>query len=516
MKRLITIFSIFSMSGSLSLTAISCSTNEKYSDDDNMITLNQDFETINTIIEQAKKRLQAWLETKTKIDINTYPNELSALQKFIIKLEKKNELMLVGDEIYQWNFLKQLITYFKKELNIINQEIINQYANYYYNIMPLSLDEKNIRLTLKLVNFDKLEKLMVSKKQTIKGITIKFNIPYEVSFKELKVRDSINSLVVVSNNILALNNIQKELENYFVTFIDNLFGKYKYQIIEKLKRNFNNIHQSNTIWQIIAEELRLRNINFITNDHSLIFNTFYSIDAPTWNFKKEEDSVLAWAGEGYDPTKLTAENFLKFYEQKYIKNKVPAENNYYVRANITSFIPNDFMIENLPFNNKTSAVTLKTPIKVLASKQYINNQLFDFAKKIMDFWNYYKIETYNNKIIFNVTKTDFIMLSEKISNFQPSASFFDNIGAIFRYLSEKHDLKLLLNSITSNGWMNLTNYSNSFVFNFFWRPDAHNCYPQLVLSFAYNSFSYGLFVNPVPVDNKTGYVFLQTIEFKIV
>lgn len=42
----------------------------------------------------------------------------------------------------------------------------------------------------------------------------------------------------------------------------------------------------------------------------------------------------------------------------------------------------------------------------------------------MDFWHYYKIETYSNKIVFNVTKADFTMLSEKISNFQPSASFF--------------------------------------------------------------------------------------------
>ncbi|MFU0252397.1 hypothetical protein [Spiroplasma sp. Moj] len=253
----------------------------------------------------------------------------------------------------------------KNLILIINQEIIKQYANYYYDILPLSLNEKNIRLTLKLVNFDNLARMMASKKQTIKGITIKFNIPYEVSFKKLQVPDSIISLVVVSNNILVLSNIQQKMANYFVTFIDDLFGKYKYQIIEKLKRNFNNIDQSNTIWQIITEKLRSRKINFIANDHTLIFNTFYSIDAPTWNFKKEEDSVLAWAGEGYDPTKLTPENFLKFYEQKYIKNKVQIKNNYYVRANITSFIPNDFMIENLPFNNKTNAITLKTPIKVL-------------------------------------------------------------------------------------------------------------------------------------------------------
>ncbi|MFW4371240.1 MAG: hypothetical protein EHV01_004795 [Spiroplasma sp. hy2] len=516
MKRLLTIFSIFSMGGSLSLTTISCSMHEKNFDDNKIITLNQDLETINTILEQAKKRLQSWWETKTNIDMNSYPNEMSIFQEFLIKLQKNSELMLVGDEIYQWNFLKQLIIDFKKELNIINQEIIKQYANYYYDILPLSLNEKNIRLTLKLVNFDNLARMMASKKQTIKGITIKFNIPYEVSFKELQVPDSISSLVVASNNILVLSNIQQKMANYFVTFIDDLFGKYKYQIIEKLKRNFNNIDQSNTIWQIITEKLRSRKINFVANDHTLIFNTFYSIDAPTWNFKKEEDSVLAWAGEGYDPTKLTPENFLKFYEQKYIKNKVQIKNNYYVRANITSFIPNDFMIENLPFNNKTNAITLKTPIKVLTSKQYIDNQLFDFAKKIMNFWHYYKIETYSNKIVFNVTKADFTMLSEKISNFQPSASFFTNIGAIFRYLSDKHDLKLVLNSITSNGWMHLGNYQNSFVFNFFWRPDTHNCYPQLVLSFAYNSFSYGLFINPVPVNNKTGYVFLQTIEFKIV
>ncbi|MFU0252396.1 hypothetical protein [Spiroplasma sp. Moj] len=59
MKRLLTIFSIFSMGWSLSLTTISCSMHEKNFDDNKIITLNQDLETINTILEQAKKRLQS-------------------------------------------------------------------------------------------------------------------------------------------------------------------------------------------------------------------------------------------------------------------------------------------------------------------------------------------------------------------------------------------------------------------------------------------------------------------------
>lgn len=43
---------------------------------------------------------------------------MSIFQEFLIKLQKNSELMLVGDEIYQWNFLKKLIIDFKKELNI--------------------------------------------------------------------------------------------------------------------------------------------------------------------------------------------------------------------------------------------------------------------------------------------------------------------------------------------------------------------------------------------------------------
>lgn len=47
------------MGWSLSLTTISCSMHEKNFDDNKIITLNQDLETINTILEQAKKRLQS-------------------------------------------------------------------------------------------------------------------------------------------------------------------------------------------------------------------------------------------------------------------------------------------------------------------------------------------------------------------------------------------------------------------------------------------------------------------------
>ncbi len=53
-----------------------------------------------------------------------------------------------------------------------------------------------------------------------------------------------------------------------------------------------------------------------------------------WSPFAKTDSILNCVGEGYQPEKLTKENFLKLYKEK---NHIVSEGDYYVKADITYF-----------------------------------------------------------------------------------------------------------------------------------------------------------------------------------
>ncbi|AXF95631.1 hypothetical protein SDAV_00640 [Spiroplasma phoeniceum P40] len=75
------------------------------------------------------------------------------------------------------------------------------------------------------------------------------------------------------------------------------------------------------------------------------------------SFKK--DSVLAWAGKGYDPMKLTPENLLNFYKETYIIKKVTEYKDSYVEIKIRSMIVEKFILESLPFKHLRTSINLE-------------------------------------------------------------------------------------------------------------------------------------------------------------
>lgn len=237
------------------------------------------------------------------------------------------------------------------------------------------------------------------------------------------------------------------------------------------------------------------------------------------------DSVLSWAGEGYIAEKLTPENFLEFYKRKYFT--VSSQGDYYVKANITSFTPNSLTIENLPFNNKYSNKKLKTPIKVLTSKQFIDSRLNQFAETTMNLWRYYQIETYNDKFVFKMNQNDFDLLAGKVKDFTTNNNSFASLLPFFRIILKiyndkfaskiKYDTRVEYSSF-AKGNITLTKNSNSLIFKLLRKQTKSGEYPWLDVNFSYNSFAYSFFFRPNDKETNTDKKdeFLQTIEFKVV
>ncbi|WP_400248595.1 hypothetical protein [Spiroplasma sp. ald] len=207
----------------------------------------------------------------------------------------------------------------------MNQSLRYRYSNYYVDTMPLFLDEDNILFTLYNINFDNIGRLLKDTPQEVLGITVQVNIDYEVRFKGLPARDKINALVVITNDLDVLSKLQDNIEEYFTMFVNKVLKDQKFQIrVRKYSYEWN---PSKIIWLIVREALKNENILFFGSNLSDYKNSFF-MNLDSMSFKK--DSVLAWAGKGYDPMKLTPENLLNFYKETYILKKVTEYEDSYV------------------------------------------------------------------------------------------------------------------------------------------------------------------------------------------
>ncbi|AXF96489.1 hypothetical protein [Spiroplasma phoeniceum] len=152
-----------------------------------------------------------------------------------------------------------MLTGFKAEFVNLNQSLRDRYSNYYVDTMPL-LADNDISFTLYHINFDNIVDLLEAISQAILGITVRVNIAYEVKFKGLQARANIEALVVITNDLVALDNIQDNIEKYFTNFVHNTFQKENYKIV--WNRYHNNITEKQVILPIIQKVLKNKNILF--------------------------------------------------------------------------------------------------------------------------------------------------------------------------------------------------------------------------------------------------------------
>ncbi|KAF0851417.1 MAG: hypothetical protein EIB84_00055 (plasmid) [Spiroplasma poulsonii] len=217
---------------------------------------------------------------------------------------------------------------------------------------------------------------------------------------------------------------------------------------------------------------------------------------------------------------------MKFYKEKYFKPSTLKNYYVYVKGNVTSFYPQSFTIENLPFNKKNSSKTLKTPIKVLQSQQFIDQKLDQFAETTMKLWQYYQIETYNDRLVFKMTQNNFNVLANKAVAFKTNNNSFANLipffRTIFKIFNDKLDPKIKsdtrLSYYTNTDNINLIKNSNALIFQLFRKMNKDGYYLWLDINFSYNAFGYSFFFKPDRHETNTDKKdeFLQTIEFKVV
>ncbi|KAI92628.1 hypothetical protein [Spiroplasma melliferum] len=525
MKRLLTLFSVFVLGFGSSLGVVSCTARAKHELDDNdELDRNQDLEILNQIKKETKETLLPWWQTKAMIDIiKDYPEQISSFEELVAEVKAKNDgfLTLTSTAISEYGFLNQLLVGFKAEFNNLNQHLRDRYSNYYVDTMPLFLGENDISFDLYNINFDKIAKLLADTPQAVLGITVQVNIPYEVRFKGISSQDNIQVSITTTNDSEVLNNIQDKVENYFVNFLDTIFKVKNYRIISEQSSINKDI-----VWSIISKELKDRNILF---QHHISFTLPRIRDNASalhkYSYFYKHNSVLTWAGEGYDPQQLTWQNFLSFYKEKMIDfENIQIEDGYYVLNEIGWFIPKNFMIENLLFKNNFSYINLKEKSYFTILKTQFDQQLEEFVKVTMDFWHYYQLEKYNSKLVFKIDQDIFNSI---LSNYYSKSSKYFHYGPMFEnYIFNRYQRSLQ----NPTPWYNYIS-SNSSKYSINWIKNQKSLMMEIkyydsiynnVLKFGYYGLGYSFWFFPKDNEKNSGYdsdgkwFLLKKIEFKLI
>ncbi|MFU0252336.1 hypothetical protein [Spiroplasma sp. Moj] len=201
MKKLLTLFSVLVLGLGSSLWVASCKTRVNHDVDGNDVDANQNFAILNQIKAEAKQTFEACWDTKATIAINDYSEQILSFTELVAELQSKDDaLTLTSETISKYRFLTQLLTGFKAEFVNLNHSLRDRYSNYYVDTMPLLLADNNISFTLYNINFVNIAKLLKGTSEAVLGVTVQVNIDYEVRFKGMQARNSIESVVVITNN----------------------------------------------------------------------------------------------------------------------------------------------------------------------------------------------------------------------------------------------------------------------------------------------------------------------------
>ncbi len=188
-----------------------------------------------------------------------------------------------------------------------------------------------------------------------------------------------------------------------------------------------------------------------------------------------------------------------FFQRVQFPNGLISEGKYYVKANIASLNSCDFMIENLPLQNDKSEIVLKKPFKILMEKEPVDRKLTQFSELIMDFWHYYKLETFNDKLVFHMSQVNFNALKQTIDSFASERLEFSNIelifSSIFDYFNKRRTATIIADTHFSI-WLpelhtfNLVKKSNSIIIEWFRKKVENVENLQIKINFGYNNFGY--------------------------
>lgn len=439
MKKILSILGVVSLITTWASDVIACK-KEKTSVDNNFLEKNNDLEIWNTIQKKVVNNfLNQMTKEKTVFEINN-----SKLYSKVSNAKESIDIEKIEDT--ESNLVRQIII---SNLTKINNEIKNEYSNFYYNYEPIKIKQDTGKFTINYIDpqaYSIIKNIPINETNNIKAINIKYDLQFELNYKKTtNVFNHIFDFIFTTNKNFILDKISKSV-NYIKEKINkfckneiNCKIKYDNQN-NQLKDSFNDFsifnNTANTN-KIINNYIKQKFIHFLnreqkkdnkdfpfkinntflvskTDDELDIFNLWNDFinknNKNNWNEDiLAENLVSNWLFNSNNDIKNNGNDFSSLY---YNENKINDE----LKINSFAFNLNSISIYGLPLINE---LLNNNKVNIYITKQWFKDKIKEFGNLIYEFFKYFNTKLNDDKTItLNVGFEIFNKLDNKNINYQ--------------------------------------------------------------------------------------------------
>ncbi len=472
MKKFLCLLGAFILTATGASGVVACNKKlqtNKLEDYDN---LNSDLKTSLEIKRKAKKYFNEEINNLEIIDVKG--NNDIDIDLILKKVSSDKKYTLNSDNPDERKIKKYFINLFKKILDKVNNTLQNEYSNYYYNSLPILIEDYDANVDLWKIFIDKLISNLNVNMNSFFGIRVDLKLPYKINFKNHPSTDILFLAYNVTNETKQLKILLEKNVNKINTKLYEYYKKYLNVIIDK-DNDFNSLYKNFII-----------DYSENSSDVELIFKNLTKIFISTNTDLKDlaivdnvelinlKDSNLSNKNKGYNGYLLGTnnENLNNLDKVRYINYIAP--NNWakeelakkWNNDTVTKFV-NFIKSKEAPVFNSNNLILSTFNINIRAfifnglqltgtflkdSNQQdlvstfsitgngINEKLTNFGNLIKAFYQFYNANLNKNETKINVNNNDFIELI-KLNNSSGNSKVFKYLASKFKESENTQKLK---------------------------------------------------------------------------
>ncbi|MFX4057051.1 MAG: hypothetical protein EHV01_001785 [Spiroplasma sp. hy2] len=434
--------------------------------DDTENGIGKDMEILNKISQRAINNFSVYAQNKNTINSTEYQNKFDKLYTMVDKKTESRKLDQMDKDAI--DALATLKNGFLAVFNNINNEIYNDYSNYYPDSKPINLLNDSLSYELNFIDMVQLQAILDRPGlETVKAVRLDFHFQFEVKFKLLTTTSDYVIQYVITDNPeemkVVLNGMIQKISKVIVNFFnqEGIFQIDKTPEFATIYQNFDVNYTASfaNLDNIILEKLQskiksdselqkfVKNIKYNSSITllslltSAINNTTNGV-----NVVRENTASYVWTGKGYQPNKITPENFVKFYRSLVNVFNTGGQNLWLAdfHVNLAKIQVAGFPLSGAVMNDGQA---LKVQVEI--TEEGLTNKLMEYGRLVVAFYNHFKLESNEHSGVFHLSKEAFT----KILNLK-TRKYKDVLKILINDFKEANQAKNLpgIDIFTTGNW----------------------------------------------------------------
>ncbi|WP_338965871.1 hypothetical protein [Spiroplasma endosymbiont of Sarcophaga carnaria] len=426
MKKLLALLGVSAFSVTGASTIVGC--HQMPQPDDPDFGGHKDAETLNKISQRVSNAFLEYVRTKNTINSKDYQTKFDELYTMVDKTTQSKALDQSDPKVA--GALQILKTSFMAVFNNVSQQIINDYSNYYIDTKPIDLSEDSLKYNLNFIDTEELAKLANNPAvKDIKATRLDFSFNFKVNFKNLAATSNYFIQYVITNDSKTIGDVLTGVVQKLSKVIVNFFvkeGTFQIDKTEGFKDIYDNFNVNYTqgfrdldniifakLKKAVEGDLELTDLvgsikyndslTLLTLLTSAINNTTNGVDVVN-----EKTASYVWAGMGYQPDKITPENFVTFYRSlvNIFNTGHNSLNLAYFNVNLSKVLVFGFPLSGAVMNGGEA---LKVQVEI--TKDGLDKKLLEYGKLVTAFYKHFRLESNQNSGVWHLSEAVFNKIS---------------------------------------------------------------------------------------------------------